>query len=734
MADDLPVLIASLTPDLAEMVNDAAMLGQSVRIQLKWAPVEAGPHLLEVYLPTSTQPLNFLCEPLEVGDGGEDKTVPLRVYPWEEDDSAPVSSVMPEIEVPQLPSFVGRQFARGRFEIISQLGEGSIGAVYKARHTGLGILVALKVLHEAFQHDREFGRRFHDEALALSHLDHPNLIHIQDFGQDPDEELLYISMAFVEGDTVRALQKKIPNKVFDLPRMVNLMAQACAGLGHAHDRGLIHRDVKPDNMMVLTREDDDGKKAEIVKVLDFGFAVPPKVSGEVAQRLAGTPVYMSPEQCLGQELDGRSDLYAIGIMLFEMATGTVPFIARDAESIRKMHVRQPAPLISSVRPDVDPRLDRVVAKALSKRREDRQASLTELRADLRALLMKPAVPIVRKKNADGAPSSSRLGAAAAANKAPPAPPRPAPATPATPASPKPPSAEESPAWWSAIANETSLPHVAQKLSDLGPQALGYAQAGDVVSLKLVVSLLEKIAKRVAGDEEAENAHQTLDALLRDAMVLTPVATRLLAHDEEGRRPASELLVRAGQAGVYALYGARTKVAADQEARIAFVTTMKAFGADALTVVRAALEKVFTQAVHGDHRAAVELAEDLLLSVPSQLDDPTGRLVEQYAGSRAPNLCRAAARALPRVWADRAAPTLVKLLDHEDDGVLTATLIGFRDINAVDFRVVRKIGSLADRKRLRTPQLRQAAMAALSAAMPSAKPDADAIIEQLRKLG
>ncbi|MFO0742800.1 MAG: hypothetical protein U0270_43400 [Labilithrix sp.] len=191
------------------------------------------------------------------------------------------------------------------------------------------------------------------------------------------------------------------------------------------------------------------------------------------------------------------------------------------------------------------------------------------------------------------------------------------------------------------------------------------------------------------------------------------------------------MTRAGGPGVYALYGARVKVAADQNARIAFVTTMKSFGPTALPVVRAALEKVMERALQGTHPAAIDLAEDLLLSVPAALDDATGRLVEQYAASTIPNLCRAAARALPRAWADRAAPTLARLLDHEDDAVLTAALIGFRDTKMVDARVVRKIGALVDNKRLRTPQLKQAAVAALGAAMPSAKPEADAVIEGIR---
>lgn len=719
MAEDLPVLIAWLTMEQAAHVESAALHGGNVRIPLKWSPVETGPHMLEVYLPASEEPLQFLAEPLEIAvDGAEDQEVAIRVYPWEEEDAADAQEMapLPEVEVPEVPQdrFVGRAFARGRFEIISPLGEGSIGAVYKARHTGLGILVALKVLHEAFQHDREFGRRFHDEALALSHLDHPNLIHIQDFGQDPDEHLLYISMAFIEGETLRGAQKKVPNKIFPLPRIVNLMAQACAGLGHAHERGLIHRDVKPDNMMIVTREDDDGNKTELIKVLDFGFAVPPKVSGEVAQRLAGTPVYMSPEQCLGEELDGRSDLYAIGIMLFEMVTGTVPFLARDAETIRKMHVRQAAPRLSQYRPDVDPRLDAIVAKALSKRREDRQANLTELRTELRTLLTKP------QPAAPPPPSTKKI--------APAVPPQPPPlvrkvAKPAAP--------QELPPWALQLLGEKDMTQLAAKLNELDGPVRQLAAEGDVLKLRVVVQVLDRLAKTVENDEAAAAAHAVAMSVFQDPAAMMPVASRLLAYDEEGRDAAAEVMIKAGGAGAYALYSARTKVAADQNVRVAFVTTMKAYGADALPVVRAALERIMERALAGNHPAAIDLAEDVLLAVPSALDDATGRLIEQYAASTIPNLCRAAARALPRVWADRAAPTLLRLLDNEDDGVLAAALIGYKEINVVDARTVKKIGSLVDRKRLHSPQLKQAALAALGNAMPSAKPDAAAVIEGIR---
>lgn len=717
MAEELPVLIASLSAEEARQIHEAARMGRDIRINVKWVPVEAGPHLLEVYLPSEATPWSFLAEPLEIGDG-EEGIAALRVYPWEEPQEAQqevVAEAMPMFEVAEEPRdpFVGKQFARGRFEIISPLGEGSIGAVYKARHTGLGIMVALKVLHEAFQHDQEFGKRFHAEALALSHLDHPNLIHIQDFGEDPDEQLLYISMAFIEGETLRGIQKK-EKKVFALPRIVNLMAQVCAGMSHAHERGLIHRDLKPDNLMVVAREDDDGNKSEVVKVLDFGFAIPPEASGDVAQRLAGTPVYMSPEQCMGLELDGRSDVYACGVMLFEMAAGTVPFLARDADTIRKMHVRQAPPLVSQYRPDIDPRYEHIVQRALAKRREQRYSSMQELRADLRALLVKPE------------PKTGPAAAAPPSSRKVPVPPPP----PSVPQKRAPRPAGELPAWAPAVLNEKDFEKLAQKLLDLGDTIRGLATEGDVDALLGVQLVLDRVADRVALDEGAAAAHQATLAVMVEAPVLAPIAARLLMYEEGSRDAAAELITRSGGPGVYALYNARTK-AADQNARIAFVTTMKAFGPTATPVVRAALEKLAERGVSGEHRAAAELAEDLLLSVPPQLDEATGRLAEQFATSPVANLCRAAARALPRAWADRAAPTLMRLLDHEDDGVLTAALIGFRDVNVVDARVVRKISTLVDKKRLRTPHLKQAAAAALGAAMPSAKPDAAAVLEQLR---
>lgn len=404
-------------------------------------------------------------------------------------------------------------------------------------------------------------------------------------------------------------------------------------------------------------------------------------------------------------------------MLFEMATGTVPFLANSAEAIRKMHVRQPAPRISQYRPDVDPRLDAIVAKALSKRREDRQNNLAELRTELRSLLIKPAAPNVGA----AAPASTRKVAPAA--------PQPPPLVRKV-AKPAPPP-QELPAWAAMLLTEKDMGQLATKLTALGADIRAAAAEADVLKLRVILQVLDKLEPVVEADEGAGAAHASIFALFQDPATMLPVAGRLLAYDEEGREAATEVMARAGAGGAYALYSARTKVAADQNVRIAFVTTMKAYGQTALPVVRAALEKIMDRVLTGSLPAAVDLGEDVLLSVPAALDDATGRLIEQYAASTIPNICRAAARALPRVWADRAAPTLMRLLDHEDDGVLAAALIGFKEINVVDVRTVRKIGSLVDRRRLHSPQLKQAALAALGNAMPSAKPDAAAVMEGIR---
>ncbi len=742
MAEELPVLVASLSEEKAREIEEASRLGRSVSVPLKWEPAEVGPHILEVYVPTASEPLRLLAEPL--GVVGEDGTV-LTVYPYEE-VAAETAAPLPDVSHDQL---VGRSIAGGRFEIVSMLGEGSIGAVYRARHTGLGIVVAVKVLHGAFQRDMEFCRRFYAEALALSRLDHANLVHIYDFGQESDG-LLYLSMALVDGVTLRSIQRR--ERTLEIGRIVSLMLQVSAGLGHAHARGLLHRDVKPDNVMVVTKENDDGERVETVKVLDFGFAVPPSVSGEVAQRLAGTPVYMSPEQCLGEELDARSDVYACGIMMYELATGTVPFLARDSETIRRMQVNVPAPLVSETLPDADPRFVRLVQKALSKRREDRHENMKDLRAELKALL----VP-------EDAPSSVRAVAVLDRGSMPTLPPVQGPVT-APPPSPREGSAPvadwlESRAegyarFMSGGSSPPPAPSVVEQLSNDPRSMLGalarerdprafrrrvaelegavrtLAQRADARSLQMVRAVIAGLHDRPENDEASRAALASVERSFADPELLAPIAARLLVQEDDSRDAATQLIADARVAGAYALYGARTKTVGDARARIAFVTTMKSLGESALPVVRAALERVREQALSGQHRAAAELAEDLLLATPRWDDEAAGRLVVEYAASGIPTLCRAAARALPRVWGERARSVLAHLVQHDDDGVTLAAIVGLREIDGVDLDVVMRIGRLVEAGRVRTEALHAAIIAALHAAPASAHAEAAAVLARL----
>ncbi len=712
MAEELPVLVAALPKQQAMELEEASRVGRHVWVTLRWPPVEAGPHMLEIYTPDSNDPLRLLAEPL--GSSSE-RGFALRVYPWE--DESAVEETAPLLPDIKPDPFIGRTLAGGRFSIISSLGEGSIGAVYRARHTGLGIVVAVKVLHEAFQRDAAFCQRFQAEALALSRLDHPNLVHIQDFGQDRDG-LLYISMAFVDGVTLRAMVQR-ERRIPAMKRMVSIMLQVCAGLGHAHQRGLIHRDVKPDNVMIVNKEDDDGNVIETVKVLDFGFAVPPETSGEVAQRLAGTPVYMSPEQCLGEELDARSDVYACGIMIYELSTGTVPFLGPNAETIRQKQVSEPAPLISARRPDVDPRLDRLVQRALSKSRDERHPSMQELRAELKSLL----VPTGARANEAANRRSGIFDRSSNPGSTPSvAPPRPS-VAPVTPTISLPAHAiadelaRDASSWLGAVTHEKDPVTLGRRIVELDGAVRILANRADVRSLQMVSAVISGLNERLENGStlpaEVQDAIAGVTRLFVDPEILGPIAQRLLSTDES-REAAAELIADARVAGAFALYGARTKLSADQVARIAFVTTMKAMGEDSLPVIRAALERIREAALSGQHPAAMELAEDLLLSVPTVLDEVAGHVVVKYVACPVAHVRRAVARALPRVWGERAKPTLLTLLDHEEEGVRVAALVGLREVGAIDVEMVKRIESLFGKGNV-TDKLRAAAVAALQSA-------------------
>ncbi|MDX9721241.1 MAG: protein kinase [Myxococcota bacterium] len=286
---------------------------------------------------------------------------------------------------------VGRTLNDGKYHIEALLGAGAMGVVYRARHTELEIPVAIKVLNPALLSLPNIRERFRREAQGASRLNHRNSVQVYDFGVDG--ELLYIAMEYISGGSLFDLMRRGP---LSLDRIVDLMSQTCAALAAAHDQGIVHRDVKPENVMLARGTDDDGNDAEVVKVCDFGIAKIPTAdlgdSGRMGQasltqvgEIYGTPNYMSPEQARGERLDGRSDLYSCGVMLYELAVGRAPFEAETPMGLLMQHINSPVPLPRERAPQVLPELEGIILKCLAKRPEERFESARELRSALLAL-------------------------------------------------------------------------------------------------------------------------------------------------------------------------------------------------------------------------------------------------------------------------------------------------------------------------------------------------------------
>ena len=205
----------------------------------------------------------------------------------------------------------------GNYEIESLLGRGGMGVVYKARQISLNRPVALKILPPSLSSDSSFVKRFHREAEAVAQLDHPNIVQIIDISKA--KGLHFFSMQYVEGRTLDEVLKE--KGCLDADEAVRIITQAAQGIEHAHKNGIIHRDIKPSNIIL----DDSGS----VKVMDFGLARSTEERSKLTQSgtLMGTLDYMSPEQCRGDELDGRTDIYSLGVVLYEALSGRTPFEA-----------------------------------------------------------------------------------------------------------------------------------------------------------------------------------------------------------------------------------------------------------------------------------------------------------------------------------------------------------------------------------------------------------------------
>jgi serine/threonine-protein kinase len=271
----------------------------------------------------------------------------------------------------------------GRYRVGGRLAEGAMGAVYRGERIGLGREVAIKVMQAVLPGELAARERFAREAELMAKLAHPHCVSVIDFGVHDDRPFLV--MELVRGQSLHELivaEHHLPPR-----RAAEIARQILAGLAHAHALGIVHRDIKPANIMVSPKEG----LGDHVQILDFGLARLRESNTQLTAGIAvGTPSYMAPEQCRGASADARVDLYACGVVMFEMLAGRKPFVAADPIEIVKKHLTQPPPRVADVLGEPC-ELDDVIARALAKSPDDRYASAIEMAAAIDAI-MPPALP------------------------------------------------------------------------------------------------------------------------------------------------------------------------------------------------------------------------------------------------------------------------------------------------------------------------------------------------------
>lgn len=243
-----------------------------------------------------------------------------------------------------------------RYKLLAAIGQGGMAVVHKAQDLSLGRLVAVKILRENLTGDPEFLARFQQEARAAANLAHPNIVTVHDFGRDGGR--YYIVMEYIEGQDLKTLIKT--GAPFTVERAVDLGIQICAGVGYAHRAGLVHCDIKPQNILVTS----DGR----VKITDFGIAraLTSLRPGETTDVVWGSPQYYSPEQAAGEHPSPASDVYSVGVVLFEMLAGRLPFVASTQQALAMLHLREEPPRLSLFNPQVSETLERIIHKVLAK--------------------------------------------------------------------------------------------------------------------------------------------------------------------------------------------------------------------------------------------------------------------------------------------------------------------------------------------------------------------------------
>jgi predicted Ser/Thr protein kinase len=292
---------------------------------------------------------------------------------------------------------IGRKL--GAYEIVSQLGMGGMATVYLAHQPSMDRTVAIKVLPRAFSHDPTFVGRFKQEAKVIAKLENARILPVYDYGED--DGITYIVMRYLNAGT---LSERIEAGAMPLGETARIISQVAEGLDYAHKRGVIHRDIKPGNILL----DESGD----VYVTDFGIArLAESTSQFTGSGIVGTPTYISPEQAMGNPVDARTDIYSLGVVLYQMVTGDVPFSAETPMAVVIKHINEPLPLPRTVKPDIPANVEAVILRALAKNADARFESAGAMAAALREAVAHPseAAPQI-----EAAPVGSLVAALAAA--------------------------------------------------------------------------------------------------------------------------------------------------------------------------------------------------------------------------------------------------------------------------------------------------------------------------------
>lgn len=283
---------------------------------------------------------------------------------------------------------LGHDFG-GRYKLHRILGQGGLGVVYEAQHVQIGRRVAIKVLREEVSKNETVLERFRQEAKSASRIGHENIVDIIDFGETA-YGAPYLVMEMLEGEDLAHLLKR--ERELPIETALTVLIQCCRALGAAHEKGIVHRDMKPENIFLTSREGNE----HFVKIVDFGIAKMNDLEqpGEPGRKLTktgmifGTPEYMSPEQAAGKPSDHRVDIYALGIILFEIVCGRVPFLGDSFMAVLSQHLLEPVPRVHDLNPAarLPPALDAVIQRALQKHPDHRYQSMDDLARDLESIL------------------------------------------------------------------------------------------------------------------------------------------------------------------------------------------------------------------------------------------------------------------------------------------------------------------------------------------------------------